>query len=300
MATAGKDTTDASGGPGNTATPAISAYWTQGRAVWGALTASGDTKHCYKMDHARRGRAIIINNETFHHDLYLGQRTGTDRDAENMESLLSELGFDITARKNCTAAEMKSMLVEAARESQGDADCFVCVILSHGDDGAVYGTDESVKVEDLVAPIKACKSLAGKPKLFFIQACRGKFVDGGVEVVDSKGKHGQDDEEEMESDEVAVQTIPVEADFLMAYSVAQGYYSWRNREQGSWFVQAVVKVVRDNWRRMDLLTMMTRVSHKVAYDFESNVPSNRFLHMKKQIPCITSMLTKDLYFTPKV
>lgn len=46
---------------------------------------------------------------------------------------------------------------------------------------------------------------------------------------------------------------------------------------------------------LELMQIMTRVNHKVALDFESasSVPG---FSAKKQIPCIVSMLTKDLYF----
>lgn len=49
---------------------------------------------------------------------------------------------------------------------------------------------------------------------------------------------------------------------------------------------------------MDLMTMMTRVCRKVAYEFESNA-TREYMNRKKQVPCITSMLTRDVYFTPK-
>ena len=42
-----------------------------------------------------------------------------------------------------------------------------------------------------------------------------------------------------------------------------------------------------------------RVARKVAYDFQSDVPTNYGMHEKKQIPCVTSMLTRDLVFTRK-
>ena len=42
-----------------------------------------------------------------------------------------------------------------------------------------------------------------------------------------------------------------------------------------------------------------RVARKVAFDFQSNVPTNYGMHEKKQIPCVTSMLTRDLVFTRK-
>ena len=51
------------------------------------------------------------------------------------------------------------------------SDCFVCAILTHGEEGVVYGTDDKVEVKILLEPFKGnnCKGLVGKPKIFFIQ-----------------------------------------------------------------------------------------------------------------------------------
>ncbi len=48
-----------------------------------------------------------------------------------------------------------------------------------------------------------------------------------------------------------------------------GYFSWRNNYDGSWFVQAIVRVFREHWDLMELMQMMTLVSKVVAYDFQS-------------------------------
>ena len=77
-----------------------------------------------------------------------------------------------------------------------------------------------------------------------------------------------------------------------------GYFSWRNSANGSWFAQALSEILAKNWETMDLLTMMTRVNKKVAYEFESRT-GKEFMNQKKQIPCITSMLTKEVRFKPK-
>ena len=50
-----------------------------------------------------------------------------------------------------------------------DCDCFAVTILSHGAEGFVYGTNEAIEIRKLVEPLKTCKTLVGKPKLFFIQ-----------------------------------------------------------------------------------------------------------------------------------
>lgn len=50
---------------------------------------------------------------------------------------------------------------------------------------------------------------------------------------------------------------------------------------------------------LDLLTILTFVNRQVAIDYESNVPSNNMMHQQKQIPCITSMLTRLIKFEKK-
>ena len=64
------------------------------------------------------------------------------------------------------------VLSEAAGD-HSDADCFAMAVLSHGDDGVVYGTNEMIRIDNLIAPFKGnkCKTLLGKPKLFFFQVC---------------------------------------------------------------------------------------------------------------------------------
>ena len=68
---------------------------------------------------------------------------------------------------------------------------------------------------------------------------------------------------------------------------------------GSWFIQALCHVLQRQGRHRDLLSCLTRVSRKVAFDFQSNTPGDYVMHEKKQIPCITSMLTRDIIFVPK-
>ena len=78
-----------------------------------------------------------------------------------------------------------------------------------------------------------------------------------------------------------------------------GYYSWRNTMAGSWFVQALCGVLRLYGTKHELMWLMTRVNHCVAYQFKSS-SGDPALDNKKQIPAIVSHLTKQLYFTPKV
>ena len=57
----------------------------------------------------------------------------------------------------------------AASDMYNTCDCLGVAILSHGDDGVICGTDEPISIENLVAPIRNCPELKGKPKFFIYQ-----------------------------------------------------------------------------------------------------------------------------------
>ena len=64
-------------------------------------------------------------------------------------------------------------------------------------------------------------------------------------------------------------------------------------------MQALCRILQRESQQRDLLANLTRVARMVAFDFQSNTPGDYVMHEKKQIPCITSMLTRDILFTPK-
>jgi caspase-like apoptosis-related cysteine protease len=60
-----------------------------------------------------------------------------------------------------------------SKEDHSDADCIAVIMLTHGEEHGRLVTRDSVlyKVDKLWTPFTAdkCPTLAGKPKLFFIQ-----------------------------------------------------------------------------------------------------------------------------------
>lgn len=237
----------------------------------------------YKTNYPNLGQCLIINNKNFHKRTGMGVRNGTDEDAKKVLATFSKLGFEMKPYNDLTVSQMIALLTKASQEDHSKSAMFACVLLSHGEDGLIYGTDDSIELKRLFAHFRGdrCTSLVGKPKLFFIQACRGTDLDSGIEC------DGVGDEE--------TQRIPVEADFLYAYSTAPGYYAWRNNANGSWFISSLCDMLLKYGKQLEIMQVMTRVNHKVALEFESscNLPG---FDGKKQIPCIVSMLTKELYF----
>ncbi|XP_030591190.1 caspase-3a [Archocentrus centrarchus] len=237
----------------------------------------------YRLSFPRIGQCIIINNKNFDRRTGMNQRNGTDVDAANVMKVFSNLGYKVKIYNDQTVDQMKQVLTAVSKEDHSSSASFVCVLLSHGDEGVFFGTDGSVELKQLTSLFRGdrCISLVGKPKLFFIQACRGTDLDPGIET--DSGSDGI--------------KIPVEADFLYAFSTAPGYYSWRNTMTGSWFIQSLCDMISKYGKEIELLHIMARVNHKVAVEFES-VSNSPGFHAKKQIPCIVSMLTKEMYFSP--
>ncbi|XP_029367968.1 caspase-3b isoform X2 [Echeneis naucrates] len=236
------------------------------------------------MDYPSIGTCVIINNKNFAKHTNMFTRNGTDVDASSALKTFSHLGYKTKVFTDQTVEQMLQLLLNVSKEDHSSRASFVCVLLSHGEEGQIYGTNGSVKIEKLTQPFKGnnCKSLVGKPKLFFIQACRGTALDDGANL------------ETDSVDEQISERIPVEADFLYAYSTAPGYYSWRNTYNGSWFIQALCEMLERYSGKLELMQIMTRVNNKVALYFESSSNLPGFTG-KKQIPCIVSMLTKDIY-----
>jgi len=71
---------------------------------------------------------------------------------------------------------MLDKLDEYSRDTRlKKVDCFVCCVMSHGEEGHVFGSDGlPVLIKDMMSPFKPCPQLTGKPKIFLIQACQGK------------------------------------------------------------------------------------------------------------------------------
>ncbi|XP_077575544.1 caspase-6-like [Stigmatopora nigra] len=252
----------------------------------------------YRMDHKRRGQALIFNQERFFWRLGMYDRPGTNTDRYNLEYRLKALNFDVTAYDNLKNEEVLEIIHKAAEGDHTDADCFLLIFLSHGEDDHVYTYDGKISIPRITALFKGdkCNSLVGKPKIFVWQACRGDKHDEPVMVYDAVDSVIQTNE--VVTDASAVHTLPAGADFIMCYSVAQGYYSHRETLNGSWYVQDLCELLKKYGDTLEFTELLTLVNRTVA---SRSVLASKDKDSigKKQVPCFASMLTKKLYFRPK-
>ncbi|KAL4676578.1 hypothetical protein H8959_010723 [Pygathrix nigripes] len=138
-----------------------------------------------------------------------------DVDAANLRETFINLKYEVRNKNDLTREEIVELMRNVSKEDHSKRSSFVCVLLSHGEEGIIFGTNGPVDLKKITSFFRGdcCRSLTGKPKLFIIQACCGTELNCGIET-DSGVE-----------DDMACHKIPVEADFLYAYSTVPGYYS---------------------------------------------------------------------------
>ncbi|CAG0901556.1 unnamed protein product, partial [Darwinula stevensoni] len=178
-------------------------------------------------------------------------------------------------------------------------ECLIVCFLSHGEEGGLlYARNKTFMEEELWRPFYGdeCKAPVDKPKLFFIQACRGARVDDGV-----KSKLNSDCLSGDEHDGLAQNKeyhLPTHANILIAHAAYEGHVAFRNRRVESYFIYTLCEVFEKHSETLDALRMLTMVAGIMADDFKSR-SSEISWEEKKQMPIIQSTLTKIAYLKPK-
>lgn len=162
----------------------------------------------------------------------------------SLKKILKWIGFEVEIKRDCTSRKMFSLIQELARTSQRDWDCVMCCILSHGLEGSVYGIDGyTVEIRKLMELFSGtnCPSLAGKPKMFFIQACQGSKQQDVVYTDAGKSGRGYVDTDAVQAKEC----IPSHADFLLGMATVPSFVSFRDRAKGTWYIQSLCQNLAD-------------------------------------------------------
>lgn len=162
-----------------------------------------DDKCTYRISKHRPGLAVFIINSEFQHQPY---RPFATVDQQFMTKLFKHLGFEIKLLENKTGFELWKNLLEIQRSITTDYDCFVCIISSHGAEvplsrlldpdrklrqHVIFTRDGEIPTDKILEVFSddRCENLKGKPRMFFIQACRCAMgadenfdVDKGIDI----------------------------------------------------------------------------------------------------------------------
>ncbi|XP_005373266.1 PREDICTED: caspase-8 [Chinchilla lanigera] len=251
----------------------------------------------YQMKSKPRGYCLIFNNYDFSEAresipklCKMKDRNGTDFDAATLDGTFTELHFETVHWRDFTAQQICDKLQYYQRTDHSNRDCFVCCVLSHGNRGTIYGTDgQEVPISELTSYFigSKCPSLAGKPKVFFIQACQGENYQKAIAVETDSDENKACLEEDISCPPM---TIPDEGDFLLGMATVDSYVSYRDSRKGSWYIQTLCESLRRRCPQGDdILTILTEVNFNVGRKIDQR-------NMRKQMPQPTFSLRKKLFF----
>jgi hypothetical protein len=136
----------------------------------------------YRMKAKKRGFCLIVDNMNFDNHR-LEPRKGTRADAIQLHSVFSQMGFHVIHIRDKTKKEMNDAFDYIVGNPELCLhDCFVAIILSHGDEnGVICAKDHNFCGEGFITDMEIinkfnnsnCPALKDKPKLLFISCCRG-------------------------------------------------------------------------------------------------------------------------------
>lgn len=261
------------------------------------LTAADDDD--YSMKHPRRGDCIIFAHGKYDPKTRIGPRDSVDHDTKLCVEAFSKLGFEARIYKDCTTEQMKMALSKESKKNRSDCDAFVVIFMSHGDykDGKeiLHTYDSEIDTSALWEPFVGdkCPTLAGKPKLVFIQACRGTKIDIGVGLRVSKDSTSKKS--------IPSYVIPAHADLLVMWASYKGMFAFKSTRlgiRGSVFIHFLADILEHEGYEKPLHDLLIKVTRRVALDFESQCPNTRLDH-NKQVPHTSSTLMRRVVFTPK-
>ncbi|WAQ95536.1 CASP3-like protein [Mya arenaria] len=158
--------------------------------------ADDDSEDVYNFNHPTRGYMVIIVNDRFKHQPF---RDGAECDLRHMKEMARKLGYRIQNThfcKNLTQFETIGVLKNAKTADHSQCDSFALMISTHGleqpnskargkmDHALVCADDKMIFTSTITEMFndENCPTLKGKPKLFFIQACRGENLDSGSTI----------------------------------------------------------------------------------------------------------------------
>lgn len=238
------------------------------------------------MDTIPRGVCLLINNVKF--EINLATRTGSEIDAFKLTKLFQDfLLFQVQLENDVTISKLRRILSDLQHEDHSEYSAFAMVFLSHGDNGGVvYCSDgNAITIKEISSHFSAtrCPSLYGKPKLFFIQACRGQKSNQVVQLL-----HPQPRIDTYISHFIS--PAPNLADFLFSFATIEDFAAMRDLQDGSWYINELICMIREGARKEDLSRILTKVANSVS----------KYQHGSlMQVPEHVLQLRKKLYFFPR-
>ncbi|XP_034477855.1 mucin-3A [Drosophila innubila] len=207
---------------------------------------------------------VIFNHEKF--DNQNEFRVGSAEDVKALEKTFKALKCNVKIIPNATLDEVRSNVRKLEQKNFSDRSALVLVMLSHGQRyDTLAARDGDYKLDDdIIFPIVRNRTLQDKPKILFVQACKGSREIGAFKT-DSAQPHG------------------VPSEILKCYSTYEGYVSYRH-DDGTPFIRSLCDTLKAK-PHVDIATIMEEVRCLV-----------KTYTQDAQIPTVTTTLTTKYVF----
>ncbi|NP_001368632.1 Putative inactive caspase subunit p14 [Caenorhabditis elegans] len=249
-----------------------------------------DETRKYRNNRSSKCRAIIINNVVF---CGMEKRIGSDKDKKKLSKLFERLGYQSTSYDNLKSSEILETVRQFTQSNHGDS--LIITIMSHGDQGLLYGVD-GVPVQMLdIIDLMCTASLAKKPKWLMCVCCRGDRIDRAVRCdgfIDNFFDRFPKFFQFMKSKFPSHQTSSSQADLLVSFSTSPGFLSFRDETKGTWYIQELYRVIIENAKDTHLADLLMETNRRVVEKYEAD----KVVIVCKQAPEFWSRFTKQLFF----
>lgn len=176
------------------------------------------------------------------------------------------------------------------------SNALLIIFLTHGSDNDMIAAyDEEFHLYEIMKLFtpEELPLMATRPKIFLVNACRGKGTDKGAAV---KFNNKVDYVDAILGGQQVIK-YPSYADLIIGFSSHHGHYSFRN-DSGSWYIQEFCNVLQTaDLDKDDIFAILTKTNKKVA--IRTSNSNDVALDDKKQISSVYSTLTKQFYFRRK-
>lgn len=239
----------------------------------------------YERNGSEPGRILIFHHETFA-DSDIKKRSGSRRDVNEVIICFQRCGFNISEDdifQDKTTDEVLEIIANEASKDYTDYNSLIVFYFTHGDTNeSLHTKDATITVMDIWKPFDECASLKNKPKLFFLQACKGHkstTVEKPPNIEEFIPRHYFSIQQNMPPD------------MLVVYSTLDNSVSFRNGLTGSWFIQELCKNIHGYGKRDDILSLLIRTTKCVCANYYYEKHSS----IQKQLPLFVSTLRRKFY-----
>lgn len=267
----------------------------------------------YNMNYEKLATIILFNPKKCKD----GEQDGSCQDVERLKKVFKKIDpkIKILVYEDLNVAEAESKIKKLSDDYKKSA-CVIVIILTHGKkkDEIMFKLDSKINLYRITGWFTPDKipELAGKPKVFFIQAYRD---ENSFKSFESDNKLVTDMTDTMTSLPPSFH-YPLNADFLIGFSSEESkcliYVNKMNtpillafscilddnsyrdiNNGGSWYIQSLCDVLeRESLPTTSILEILTRVNLEISK--KNNLMMNQ--SWREQISSFESNLTRDLYF----